>query len=67
MSKHDQCSNDTIPRDCADQFSQLRVGQQEIKTLLETHINAERTCVRRIWEVAKGVTLLIVGYLLGTN
>ncbi len=67
MAKSEQCSNDSIPRDCADKFSELRAGQREIKTLLETHINADRTFVRRAWDVAKGVTLLIVGYLLGTN
>jgi len=65
--KWQKCQSDQIPRECAREFQELRSGQMEIKTMLEAHIRAEKTLIRRAWDIAKGVTLLVVGWFLGTR
>jgi len=62
-----KCPTDQIPRQCAREFQELRAGQVEIKTMLEAHIRAERTVVRKAWDIAKGIALLVVGWFLGTR
>ena len=60
-----ECSNDNIPRGCADEFAKLNAGIQRIETKVDAHADMHQTISARLWGIVKGCFLIAFGWAIG--
>jgi len=58
------CNGTKIPAACADKFEEHSIQLARIETKLDRLCDNSNTASKRLWQMAKGVVLMVVGYIL---